>query len=201
MRMAAKTQAVSAVQSSVKRVRVTIRGLAPGLIFQGKGVMEADADDAKKKKKRSPEEEAMMRAHWMGKGDKRELCIPWVMLYQSICKAAGSFKFRGAKTYTSMVAATVSCEVDNITLGSAEYEVFEEYVRIPPRTGVMVKIGRPRIREWKASFIMVVDDEMYAVDNLHAIIVHAGKLIGIGAWRPELKGPYGRFTVEEFEVI
>ncbi len=186
--------------TGVKRVLVKLKSISP-LIFQGKGVMDADAgDDGKKKKKRTPEEEAEMRAHWTGKGEKRSLCVPWVMLYQSICAAAGSFKFRGQKTMTSVVAATVSCEVDSISLDTAEYDVFEEYVRIPPRTGVMVKIGRPRIREWEASFVMLVDDEMYPVDVLRGIIAHAGKLIGIGAWRPQLKGPHGRFTVESFEL-
>src|SRR3990167_2488157 len=85
--------------SGIKRVSVTIRSLLPGIIFQGKGVMEADGDGpAKAGKHRTPEEEAKLRAHWMGKGENKELCIPWIMLYQSICKAAASFKFRGRKT-------------------------------------------------------------------------------------------------------
>jgi hypothetical protein len=198
----APAKSASKVQSGVKRINVTIRGLPPGIIFQGKGVMAADeADGGKKKKQRPPEEEAKLRAHWTGTGASRQLCIPWVMLYQSICAAGGTFKYRGQKTMSTVVAATISCEVDKIPLGTSEYEVYEEYVRIPPRTGVMVSIGRPRIPKWEASFVLVVDDELYAAENLREIIAHAGKLIGIGAWRPQLKGPYGRFEVTEFEIM
>lgn len=184
----------------VKRVRVTIKGVAPGLIFQGKGLMELDADK-KTTKHRPAAEEAEHRAHWMTVGGKKQLCVPWVMLYQSICTAAASFKFRGRKTMAAIVPATIACEEDRISLGTDSYEVYEDWVRIPPRTGAMVKIGRPRLREWKATFVMIVDDESYDVTGLRDIIADAGKMVGIGAWRAQLKGPYGRFTVEEFEIV
>lgn len=186
--------------SGVKRVRVTIRGRAPGIIFQSKGCMEADAD-SNKPVRRTAAEEAKLRAHWVGDGKSRQLCIPWVMLYNCLCTAAGAFKYRGAKKYSSVIAATVSCEVDRIPLGTDKYEVFEEYVRIPPRTGQMVKIGRPLLRTWSATFVMIVDDELYDVKNVKPILEHASNLIGIGAWRPEKRGAHGRFTVEEFTVL
>lgn len=102
-----------------------------------------------------------------------------------------------------IVAATISCEQDMISLGSDEYEVYEEWCRIPPRTGAMVKVARPRIRQWSASFIMLVDSEMYGdkgVERLEDIINQAGKMIGIGPWRPSLGGPYGRFRVVSFII-
>ena len=188
--------------STVKRIEILIRGLPPGIIFQGKGVMAADeCESGKKKKHREPAEEARLRAHWMTVAGKKELCIPWVMLYQSICTAAGSFKFRGQKTMSTIVAATISCETDRISLNTDQFEVLEEYVKIPPKTGSMVLIGRPRLPKWQATFVLVVDDEMYAAENLRDIIAHAGKLVGIGAWRPQLKGPYGRFEVSDFEIL
>lgn len=191
----------ASVQSTVKRISVKIRGLPPGIIFQGKGVMAADQGESGKKKKHRPaEEEARLRAHWTGTGSNKQLCIPWVMLYQSICAAAGSFKFRGQKTMATIVAATISCETDRIPLGTSEFEVLEEYARIPPKTGSMVLIGRPKLPKWEASFVLVADDEMYAAENLRDIISHAGKLVGIGAWRPQLKGPYGRFEVTAFDI-
>ena len=197
--MATKTKSSSA--GDISKIKVSIRGLSP-LIFQGKGLMTEDAkSNSKKKKAREPAEEAKLRAHWVGTGKDRSLCIPWVMLYKSICTAAGSFKYRGNKTMSTIVAATITCEDDRISLGTDKYEVYEEFVRVPPRTGAMVNIGRPKLREWKASFVLMVDDEMYSAEGLKDIIAHAGKLVGIGAWRPELKGPHGRFEVVEFETV
>lgn len=187
-------------QHGVKRVRVKIVGKLPGILFQGKGVMAADQGNPKPPI-RTPLEEATLRAHWVGSGKDKQLCIPWVMLYNSMCTAAGSFKFRGAKKMTAVVAATVTCEVDRISLGTAEFDVYEDYVRIPPRTGSMVSIGRALIKEWSAEFVLIIDDELYDFSNIEAILKHAGNLIGIGAWRPEKRGAYGRFSVEYFQLI
>lgn len=187
--------------TGVKRVKVTIKGKSPGILFQGKGVMESQEGCGGKPPRLTAAEEAKLRAHWVGEGKNKQLCIPWVMLYNSICTAAGSFKFRGSKKMTSVVAATVTCEVDRIPLGTSEYEVYEDYCRIPPRTGAMVKIGRPRLKAWSATFILIVDDELYDVAHLRPIIEHAGNLIGIGAWRPEKRGAHGRFSVEVFEIL
>jgi hypothetical protein len=108
-----------------------------------------------------------------------------------------------SKKFTDVVAATIACEQDMIPLGTDQYEVYPEWVRIPPRTGAMVKVARPRLRRWSCSFLMLVDPEMYGkhgVKVLREIIAHAGKMVGLGPWRPSLKGPYGKFTVEGFEI-
>ncbi len=187
------------------RIKVTIEGLPPGMIQQSKGLMAAD-EGVKKKPTRTREEEARLHAHWtrcgVGKQKEKDICaIPWVALYKSICAAAGDFKWKGKKMMSSLVASTISCEQDMIPLECDGYEVYVDWVRIPPRTGAVVKIGRPRFRDWKATFILVVDPESYKdVKDLNAIIVDAGKLIGIGAWRPQLKGPYGRFAVTAFDI-
>ena len=185
------------------RVKVKISGVPPGLLFQSKGVMEADAAKPPKPGKHRPaDEEAKLRAHWMGTGKKKELCITSVMLYKSFCQAAIDFKQpqNKKKNMSFLVGATVAFELPNISLGTADFEVFEEYVRIPPRTGACVKIGRPLLSKWSASFVMLVDAELWPAEVLREIIIHAGKLVGIGAWRPALKGPYGRFVLDEFEV-
>ena len=186
---------------ALKTIDVTIRGLPPGLLMNSKRLMEADRDKpGKKGVRRPPEEEAELHAHWTTAGKKKMLAVPWTNLYKSICTAAGQFKWVGQKKMSEPVAATITCETDMISLGTSEYEVYQEWVRIPPRTGQMVKVARPRIREWEASFVMLADDEQYDAKVLEAIIRHAGKMVGIGPWRPQLKGPYGRFTVVCFEI-
>lgn len=189
----------SEVISDLKRIHVKISGVPPGVLFQGKGLMDADPG-GKSVKPRPPEEEARLRAHWTKAGGKPQLAIPWVMLYRSICKAGAKFKDKGKRTYESLLAPTISCEQDMIPLGTDQFETYCEYVKIPPRTGAMVKVGRPLLREWSCEFTIVADCETYNPENLDKIIAEAGKFVGIGAWRPQLKGPYGRFTVVEFEI-
>lgn len=185
---------------SIVKIDVGIQGVPPGLLMASKRIMEAES--LKKGVQRTAEQEAELHCHWTT-AKKRMLGIPWVNLYKSICTAASDYKYKGQKTMGTLVAATISCEEDMISLGTDGYEVYAEWARIPPRTGAMVKISRPRIREWKASFVLIVDPEMYGKEGLSAlknIIAHAGKMVGIGPWRPQLKGPYGRFIVTQFKI-
>ena len=188
------------VTATLVRIKVEIEGVAPGLIFQSKGIMEADEAHGKPAKPRPPEEEAKLRAHWTTVSGKKRLAIPWVMLYQSICKAGGNFKAKAKMTFAQVLGPTISCEQDKIPLDTDKFEVMEEWVKIPPKTGAMVRIGRPLIRKWKCSFNILADAEAYNPNMLEQIIAYAGKNVGIGAWRPQLKGPYGKFNLVKFSV-
>lgn len=188
---------VPVVAGDLTRIRVKLEGLPPGLMFQGKGAMTSGGPS----KPKPPQEEAELRAHWMGRGSDRQLCIPSVMLYLAICEAGKHFKFKGKTTMQGLLGATVAFEQDKIPLGTSEFKTHVEYVRIPPKTGGMVEVGRPLLPEWKCEFIMIVDAEMYDVSRLEQVLTHAGKLVGIGAGRPQLKRPYGKFRVTEFTII
>lgn len=189
---------MSAVLSTLVTINVEIEGLPPGLMFQGKGLMDVTGD--KPGKPRPPEEEARLRAHWVKVGSKKQLGIPWIMLYKSICQAGRDFKFKGTRKMESILAPTISAEQDVFSLGTDQFETWEDWVRIPPKTGAVVKIGRPLLREWRLKFTVIADCEMWEPGDLEKIIVHAGKMVGIGANRPSLKGPYGRFKVAKFDV-
>jgi len=182
------------------KIRVTLEGIAPGLLYQSKGLMEREGK--KKTKPKTAEEEAPYRGHWIGNGKKPQIAVPWVMLHKSFCQAAQDFKHTGRKNMSPLVGSTVACKQDLIPIDPNKYEVYEDWVRIPPKTGPMVKIGRPLMREWKINFVMEVDGELWTPEVMLAeVIPHAGKMVGIGAWRPGLKGPYGRFVMTDFKVI
>jgi hypothetical protein len=69
--------------------------------------------------------------------------------------------------------------------------------RIPPRTGPMVTLYRPKLDPgWTLSFRLLVADTTIHPDTLKQIISFAGLLAGMGAWRPE----YGRFMLDKFTV-
>lgn len=191
---------MATAESTLVIVRVGLEGIPPGLLFQGKGLMELDGENGRPAKPRPPEEEARLRAHWIP-GSKKQLGIPWVMLYRSICKSGARFKEKNKRTFESVLAPTISCGEDLIGLGTDKFETYIEWVKIPPRTGAMVKIGRPLLRKWSCKVDIICDCETWNPNQLEPILVEAGKNVGIGAWRPQLKGPYGRFKVVKFEVI
>jgi len=188
---------------ALQPVEVEIQGLPPGMLMASKRIMDANLAEGgtgKKKKVRRPEEEAELHAYWTMEDRKKVLGLPWNNLYRCICDGAGQFKYKGQKTMSTIIAATITCETEVISLGTKDYEVYQEWCRIPPRTGSVVKVARPRVKKWSAQFTVLVDDELYEASILEEIINHAGRNIGVGPWRPALKGPYGKFFVSKFEV-
>jgi len=69
--------------------------------------------------------------------------------------------------------------------------------RVPPRTGAMVTLYRPKLNPgWTLTFRLMIADTTLQPTTIEQIITFAGLLAGMGAWRPE----YGRFVLEQFSV-
>jgi hypothetical protein len=60
---------------------------------------------------------------------------------------------------------------------------------------------RPKWERWSASFQIHVDNDTLTNETVHQILENAGKFIGIGSFRPEHFGWFGRFEIEKFEQI
>lgn len=62
---------------------------------------------------------------------------------------------------------------------------------------------RPIFRSWSLDFTLELDTTMLQPEQVQQILDVAGKSVGLGDWRPgspSSPGPYGKFTVEKFEV-
>ena len=55
---------------------------------------------------------------------------------------------------------------------------------------------RPIFPTWAASFDVEIDESIINFDDFVEIAERAGRVIGVGDFRPEKSGPYGRFTAE-----
>lgn len=192
---------VVATKTAIRRVAITISGIPPGLLMSSKGGMVPESERGKQAKIDSPEKQAELAAYWIGKGKDRQLGLPWICLYKCIVAGSKRYAFKGREKLNKIVAATIACETEMIPLGTAEYAVDSRWGRIPPKTGGVVMLNRPHLAQWVASFVMLVDDELYPADKLREVLATSGKLVGVCANRPQLEGPYGRFVVEKWEVI
>jgi hypothetical protein len=52
---------------------------------------------------------------------------------------------------------------------------------------------RPRLDEWALSFRLEVDTRMFTSQFVRQLVDDAGAKIGLGDFRPDRKGPFGRF--------
>lgn len=70
-----------------------------------------------------------------------------------------------------------------------------------PNGGDLVAVVRPRVDEWKFTFHLVVDLGQVSEDLVREIVDKAGRSMGLLDFRPQKKGTYGQFVVEEWKRL
>ena len=70
-----------------------------------------------------------------------------------------------------------------------------------PGGGKRVYRTFPRIDKWSGVVTFWILDEMITEDVFTKVLCSAGQLVGIGRFRPENRGFYGRFAVKKVEWI
>lgn len=83
---------------------------------------------------------------------------------------------------------------------SQPWKVDTRAVRIPS-TGGRILAHRPMFDDWKLEFAVDLDTSIMGEKLFRQITDDAGKRIGLGDFRPQCKGPYGRFHVVHWEVV
>lgn len=73
---------------------------------------------------------------------------------------------------------------------------------VPVRVG-MARIARTRAKfdDWGCTFILEVDPELVDETQLKTWLDIASRRMGIGDWRPNKGGSYGRFSIESVIAI
>lgn len=129
--------------------------------------------------------------------DEGELCIPGEYLRQAIIHAA---KFRQdprspRKSAMDLFKAGVVSLTALASLGKVKWDYEDKRRVVIQRSGV--NRTRPAMKAgWKAEFqLMVMLPEYISRSDLQDVISNAGRLIGLGDFRPT----YGRFNVTKFE--
>jgi hypothetical protein len=58
---------------------------------------------------------------------------------------------------------------------------------------------RPKFPEWSCEIVAEIDTDFVSLPQLTELLKIAGKVSGVGDYRPQRKGSFGRFTVEMIE--
>ena len=128
--------------------------------------------------------------------------MPQPNLYRCIMDAGKFFKAGKSKVTTqksSMIPACLDLDGLYFEIRHKEpWDVDTRPVRIPA-TGGRILRHRPRFNDWSLAFTMSLDTEMMAPKLLREIVDAAGKRIGLGDFRPDCKGPFGKFVVTEWK--
>jgi hypothetical protein len=133
------------------------------------------------------------------RNDANELSVPGEYVRQSIINAA---KFRQdprspRKSAMDLFKAGVITLTPLASLGVTEWD-FEHRCRVQVQRNGVTRC-RPAMKTgWTIEVDLMVNlPEYIAPDALHDVLVNAGRLIGIGDFRPT----YGRFAVRAFDAL
>lgn len=128
-------------------------------------------------------------------GSPAVLGFPRAGLKKSLLSAAE--RFCGLKSMAPTLSGAIQILGENggpyFALRNAEPRERED-----PRAlkGVRVSlIYRMEIPEWEADVRVVHDADLFDVEQIVNLFTRAGAQVGIGNWRPEKKGEFGKFEV------
>lgn len=129
--------------------------------------------------------------------------IPQPNLFRCILDAGKFFKAGKSKVTTlksSLIPACLQIDELYIPIESKEgWDVDIRPVRIPS-TGGRILCYRPMFNDWALDFNCELDTTILSHKLFRDIVDAAGKRIGLGDFRPDCKGPYGRFVVTKWTV-
>ena len=182
-----------------------ITGKEPGIMFNNPAIMGATTGtvtQTRSNKKYNDKDEAEMRTY---RNDKGNLVVPSVQVRASLLEASKAFKL--GRTNLKTVLNSIMIEpVDDLELKSPSNRPIKNYT-IDKRRVVVSRAGimraRPVVPQWKLSFKIEVDRELMenslqgtsTLELLTRVLSDAGKKQGIGDYRPQKGGSFGRFEV------
>lgn len=178
-----------------------IEGISPILFHRF-----ADIDDVqsnmmrpKQNKNQTPLEIAMRSAYI---DDKGELYYPSRCMMAAIVDAGKHTKIGKSKVTTAKsttVYGGLEILEENLYFGTKAFET-DSRVVTNASTGGKVLSHRAKLPiGWQLSFSMRIDSEVFDIKIVEQLIKDAGTKCGIGEYRPNRKGPFGRFIIKELE--
>jgi hypothetical protein len=137
---------------------------------------------------------------------KGEVVIPAMAFKKSLEVAAAflnvSIPGQGKSKYNKHFRAGILV-TDNLPLGVKKDEIQGEWFLVPSdgRSGGTTRVPKcfPVVPEWKGKVTYHILDDTITQDVFEQHLREAGNFIGVGRFRPERGGFYGRYNVDKFE--
>lgn len=173
-----------------KSVAVTIKGISP-LLMHSFPMVPIEAIE-----KRTPEEQAEIAAY--RDPETKDLYIPGIALQRAMINGATYSKGKGRGSLQKNVAACLLIQPERMGLGVGSFAVDARPVVVPATKGRVIRY-RPRLDQWEVEFEIEYDENLLTEQQVRRVLDDTGSRVGLLDFRPEKKGPFGRFTVIHWE--
>ena len=191
------------------RYRIRIKGQSPLIMHNGAAGIDnrspANIEKAeiasKRGKNRTEADDTRLReletltSLWLD--DSEAPTVPAAALRATIETGARKLK-QGPQVREGLIVDRVESFDYDTSLGATAEELCKS---VQFTTGVVVQRNRilrtrAKFDEWAVTFTVECDDELVDERQLAVWLDIAGRRIGLGDWRPEKSGHYGRFLME-----
>lgn len=177
-------------------IKITVDGIKPLLTHNPLGMF--DVKGGKGNQIPSAEEEAERGTYRLADGS---CAIPGVAFRGAILGAAGAWKGNRARSTMKSALAHIEIIEELVPLLHRDGKPIKDYA-IDRRRAKIQKSGiirsRPRFDEWSATFTVSFDELLVPKPNVLIEIANdAGQRIGVGDFRPQTNGWFGRFVVRQ----
>jgi len=171
---------------AIKTIKIRIEGKT-ALLMHRFPLIKIEAME-----KKTSEEQAELAAY--RDPDSQDLYIPGVCVQRSLINAATYSKGKGRASLQKVAAACLMVSPERLFLGTKKFKVDSRPVVVPATRGRIVR-HRPRFDKWECEFELDYENTLLEEKQVRKIVDDAGDRVGLLDFRPEKKGPFGRFMV------
>jgi hypothetical protein len=194
-------------ESPIVGIEFHLTGTYPLLQHRFGEVAEAGLDKTTKMadkvaKHRTPREWAEINCYRLSDGS---IGHPSQAIIRAMCDAGVNYKLKGSRqSLRFVVPAAVRALNEWVRILDLEGKPVTQ-VEVDSRPVVNQKVKarvmchRARIEHWVAAGKFSLDTELLSEEMAQQLLTDAGRRLGIGAFRPQSRGPFGVFRVTKFE--
>ena len=184
----------------MKKFNITIQGTSPLLMNRPSQLDIADKPKGIRRETQTPEEIAKGKLYI---DSNENIYIPATWFQGCIVEAGKNIKMSGKgsskATYSKVVGSSVEINPFEIVL-DAKWKVFS-ILAVNPTTKGRNILHRPQFDKWEVSFEVQFEETMIEPVVMKEIFDIAGRIVGVGDWRPAKKGRFGKFQVTNWKEI
>lgn len=147
--------------------------------------------------------EDLTRALFHSYQDDEGFYIPSEQIRQSLINAGSFVKAKvgnAKKSMKNVVAGMFFINPERIRLSKESFQI-DKRSAVNRSIHARVIVIRPRWDKWSVEFELSVDNDTITEETIKQIFEYAGNYVGIGSYRPQNNGQYGRFETVKFEEM
>lgn len=176
----------------MEQFKVALTGISP-LLMNAWPKGGAEKQQAEKNLKLlSPRERAEMNVY---RTDDGELFLPAYNLHRALIAGATFTKGKGRASLQREVACGLMLSPNELRLGVHDYAIAEHRAVISATRGAVTR-HRARIDTWSTTVDVSYDPGLLNERQIRKVFKDTGERVGVLDFRPEKKGPFGRFVAE-----